>query len=164
MLSSSCPSLNGALITLPMKQYMGEYNFSRILCVCNNLHIFFTVGSLNADILRYNADIFSTTLKLLRQTGWKCELSQHFSISFSYISSFYPIKLSLSSAQYVSACGSTVAFRAHDVISRERLPQMCDNTDTVRSAPIFRNFPNSAGLDNVLEIFCTIHYLFPFNV
>ena len=65
----------------------------------------------------------------------------------------YPIKPSLSSAQYVSACGSTVAFCAHDVISRERLPQMCDNTDTVRSAPIFRNFPNSAGLHVVHEIF-----------
>ena len=42
---------------------------------------------------------------------------------------------------------------AHDVISRERLPQMCDNTDIVRSAPIFRNFPNSAGLHDVHEIF-----------
>ena len=80
-------------------------------------------------------------------------MSQHFSISFPYISSFYPIKPSLSGAQYVSACGSTMAFRGHDVISRERLPQMCDNTDTVRSGPIFRNFPNSAGLDNVHEIF-----------
>ena len=95
---------------------------------------YFTAGSLNADILRYNADIISATLK---QTGWKCVLSQHFSISFSYITSFCPIKPSLSSAQYVSAYGSTMAFRAHGVISRERLPQMCDNTDTVRSAPIF---------------------------
>ena len=80
-------------------------------------------------------------------------MSQHFSFSFTYISSFYPIKPSLSSAQYVSACGSTMTFRAQDVISRERLPQMCDNTDTVRSAPIFRKFLNSAGLDNVDEIF-----------
>ena len=46
-----------------------------------------------------------------------------------------------------------MAFRAHDVISRERLPQMCDNTDTVRSAPIFRNFPKSAGLHDAHEIF-----------
>ena len=75
------------------------------------------------------------------------------------------MKPSLSSAQYVSAWGSAVAFRPHDVISRERLPQMCDNTDTVRSAPIFMNFPNSAGLHDVHEIFfCTIHYLFPFSV
>ena len=54
------------------------------------IEIHFTLGSLNADILRYTADDLSTTLKL-----W-CKLDenviQYFSVSFSDISSLkrYP--------------------------------------------------------------------------
>ena len=92
-------------------------------------------------------------MKLWGKLDENVELSQHFFVSFFYISSFHPTNLSLPSAQYVSACGSIVAFCAHDVISRERLPQMWDNTDTVRSAPIFRKRPNSAGLANAWYIF-----------
>ena len=86
------------------------------------------------------------------ETGWKCWVNT-FPPFFPISLHFFPIKSSLSSAQYVSTRSSTVAFRAHDVISRELLPQICDNTDTVRSASIFRKLLNSAGLNNVHEIF-----------
>ena len=116
-------------------------------------------------LISWGTTLISSVQHWSSEANWmKMWVESTLSISFSYTSSSYPIKPSLSSAQYVNACGSNVAFRVHDVISRERLPQMCDNTDTVRSAPIFRNFPNSAGLHDAHEMFCTIHYLFPLSV
>ena len=118
------------------------------------IEIHFTMDSLNADIMRYTADDLNWTLKL-----W-CKLdenvSQYFSVSLSDISSFHPTKHSLSSGQCINACDSVKAFKAHCVVSRERLPQTRDSTDTVRSAPMLRNHSISAGLANVLGLVSNI--------
>ena len=97
--------------------------------------------------------ILSTTLKfwgkLHENVSWFNTFPSLSSISLQFIRKIP----SLSSAQCVRACGSTMTFRARDVISQERLPQMWDKTDTMRSAPIFRRLPNSASFDNVHDIF-----------
>ena len=62
-------------------------------------------------------------------------------------------KHSLSSDQCVNKCDRTEAFNAHGVISRERLPQIWDYTDTMRSTPVLKILSNTAGLTNVLSVF-----------
>ena len=62
-------------------------------------------------------------------------------------------KHNLSSDHYVNACDSTDTFNAHSGISRKRLPQTCDNTDTVRSAPVLRKHSISARLSIVHDAF-----------
>ena len=118
------------------------------------IEIHFTMDSLNADILRYTADDLSTTLKL--QCKLDENVSQYFSVSFSDINSFHPTKHSLSSGQCINTCDSVRAFKAHCVVSRERLPQTWGSTDTVRPAPVLRKHSISAGLANVLGLVSNI--------
>ena len=56
----------------------------------------------------------------------------------------------------INACDSVRAFKAHYVLSRERLPQTWDSTDTVRPAPMLRKYSISAGLANVLGLVSNI--------
>ena len=109
-----------------------------------------TVGSLNADILSYNADNLSITLKLWgkldENVSWVNTFPSHSPISIHFTRQNIAYRC-------VNACDSTDAFNAHSVISRKRLPQTCDNTDTVRSAPVLRKLSISAGLSSVHDVF-----------
>ena len=122
-----------------------------------------TVGSLNADILRYNADNLSITLKLWgkldENVSWVNTFPSHSPISIHFTRQNIAYRC-------VNACDSTDAFNAHSVISRKRLPQTCDNTDTGRSAPVLRKLSISAGLSKQCSwrIFVSIVICFHFWV
>ena len=89
----------------------------------------------------------------------------NFPLHSSYISSFHPTEHILSRGQCVNTCDSTETSRAHGVISREWMPQTCDNTDIVRSAPLFRKPAILAWLANVHNAFfisymTCFHYIY----
>ena len=119
------------------------------------------MGSLNADILRYNADIISATLMIWGKLDENVSWVNTFSISFSYISSFYPIKPSLSSAQYAVAPWLS----AHMMLFRGNGCHKCATTLILWGQ---RQFLGIFRIQQVymmcMRFFCTIHYLFPFSV
>ena len=112
-----------------------------------------TVGSLNADILRYNADNLSITLKLRgkldENVSWVNTFPSHSPISLHFTRQNFAYRVTT-----VSMLATAPMLSTHSVISRKRLPQMCYNTDsTVRSAPVLRKLSISAGLSSVHGVY-----------